>query len=419
VAAADGSMDLAKMSAQDEKNSILALQVQSTLDNAEDAGGGTVQKGSVVDLVLQSLSMNFTATCNTTSKDYLTCANGYVSLDCVFQQAAASFNGVNCIPYLSQCSPQLLNFCRSKVPAADKCKSQTACDCANEAGCGWSRGTMMCLVNRDQVECGDCPSMARCGAIDCSVATRPCDCAALGGQCGWSTSEWRCEAGKDTDCNECAEQTECGGPGLVMANAANCPARVPQQLDSCKQVMSCSFDKKCCPRCGGQKQVCAETRAECDGTTWEVVTAPLVCPDCDDYYYDDSYSADAPSAPLAVNVTQVTPNSAVISWQAPKTNFHSGVDGYSVAYALAANTSSSDKSVKILNTTTATQVTLTGLLGKTEYKVSILPVVTATEAVGTPATLDFTTPAPAVAGKKAKAKAGKFPKAGKSAPKAG
>jgi hypothetical protein len=179
-----GPIDLSKMSSQDEKAGILALQVQSTLDNAEDAGGGSVQKGSVVDLVLQSLQMNFTAVCNASSKDYLTCANGYVSLECIFQQSAASFNGVNCIPYLSQCNDQLLAYCRSKVSPADKCKSQTACDCANEAGCGWSMGTKMCLVNANPVECGDCPTMPRCGPIDCSVATRPCDCAALGGNVG-------------------------------------------------------------------------------------------------------------------------------------------------------------------------------------------------------------------------------------------
>jgi hypothetical protein len=83
-----------------------------------------------------------------------------------------------------------------------------------------------------------------------------------------------------------------------------------------------------------------------------------------------------------------------------------------VAYALNTSTGS-DKSVKILNTTNATVVTLTNLLAGTAYKVSILPVVTATEAVGSPATVDFTTLklTANVAGKRAKAKAGKLAKA--------
>jgi len=110
----------------------------------------------------------------------------------------------------------------------------------------------------------------------CLEATRPCDCRALGGLCGWSTSNWRCESGKDTDCNECAEQTECGGPGVIMAHQVGCPTVLPSQLSECSQVTTCSFDKKCCPRCAGQKQVCAETQAECDGQTWEIRTSPLV-----------------------------------------------------------------------------------------------------------------------------------------------
>jgi len=327
----------------------------------------------------------------------------------VFQQAAASFGGINCIPYLSQCAPQLLTYCQSKVPKSDKCKSQTACDCANEAGCGWSLGHLMCLVNRPSVSCGDCPTMTRCGSIDCLEATRPCDCVGLGGLCGWSTSNWRCESGKDTDCNECAEQTECGGPGVTMANQDNCPATPPDQLASCTHAISCSYDKKCCPRCAGQKQVCAETQSECDGQTWELRTAPLVCPDCQDYYYDE-YADDAPSEPMNITATQITQTSAFISWKAPQTNFKVGVDGYSVAYAEdIANTTNAN--VKILDTVTVPHASLTGLLPNTAYKVSVLPIVNATSSVGVAGILQVKTLA---AGKRAKAptaKPGKVAKA--------
>jgi len=267
---------------------------------------------------------------------------------------------------------------------------------------------MMCLINRDQVSCGDCPSMSRCGKIDCPSATRPCDCVALGGACGWSTSSWRCESGKDTDCNECAEQTECGGPGLVMKHQDACPVQVPSQLSSCKDVITCPYDKKCCPRCGGQKQVCAETQAECDGTTWELRTAPLVCPDCEDYYYDE-YPENAPTEPINITATQITTNSAVISWKAPEKNFQAGVDGYSVAYAEDKETDT-DESVKILDTITASRTTLTGLLANTVYRLSILPIVNATETVGIAGTLEFKTLAGAIKKGPAKAK-GKVGKA--------
>jgi hypothetical protein len=196
-----------------------------------------------------------------------------------------------------------------------------------------------------------------------------------------------------------------------MKHQDNCPVKVPSQLSPCTEVVTCPYDKKCCPRCAGQKQVCAETQAECDGMTWELRTAPLVCPDCDDYYYDD-YPADAPSEPLNITVTQITQNSAVISWKTPEQNFKAGVDGYSVAYA-EDKANDADESVKILDTTTTTHVSLTGLLPNTAYKLSILPIANATESVGVAATLDFKTLAAATAGKKAKAKA----KSGKAAGK--
>jgi len=274
---------------------------------------------------------------------------------------------------------------------------------------------MMCLLNRDQVSCGDCPTMTRCGAINCPSAVRPCDCVALGGLCGWSTSSWRCESGKDTDCNECAEQTECGGPGVGMVHQEACPDKVPSQLSSCKGVITCPYDKQCCPRCGGQKQVCAETQAECDGQTWEVRTAPLVCPDCQDYYYDE-YPADAPTEPINITATQVTSTSALISWKAPLQNFKVGVDGYSVAYAVDKGDGSaeSDANVKILDTTTIPHASLTGLLANTAYKLSILPVVNSTETVGVAGTLDFKTLASA--GKKKGPAKAKGKNAGKAAP---
>jgi len=272
---------------------------------------------------------------------------------------------------------------------------------------------MMCLINQDQVSCGDCPTMSRCGKIDCPSATRPCDCVSMGGMCGWSTSSWRCESGKDTDCNECAEQTECGGPGVDMKRQDSCPGEAPSQLTSCANVLSCSYDKKCCPRCAGQKQVCAETQAECDGQTWELRTAPLVCPDCNDYYYDE-YSDDAPTEPINITATQITQVSALVSWKTPEKNFKSGVDGYSVAYAPEQANETAAK-VKILDTTTATHVTLTGLLANTLYRVSILPIVNATESVGVAGTVEVKTLANAAAAGKGKApKAAKAAKAGKN-----
>jgi len=188
-----------------------------------------------------------------------------------------------------------------------------------------------------------------------------------------------------------------------MKRQSSCPGVVPAQLASCPSLLSCSYDKKCCPRCGGgQKQVCAETQAECDGQTWELRTAPLVCPDCEDYYYD-SYSEDAPTEPINITATQITQTSAYVAWKAPEKNFNVGVDGYSVAYA----PDKTDAKVKILNTTTVAHVSLTGLLANTVYRVSILPIVNATESVGVAGTVEVKTLA---AGKKAKA-----PKAAKAA----
>jgi len=86
-----------------------------------------------------------------------------------------------------------------------------------------------------------------------------------------------------------------------------------------------------------------------------------------------------------------------------------------VAYAVDTDNSK----VQILNTTTATAVTLTDLLPNTQYKVSILPVVNATETVGEAGTLEFKTLASttsAAAGKGKKGKTGKTAKAGKAAP---
>lgn len=270
----------------------------------------------------------------------------------------------------------------------------------------------MCLVNRPQVSCGDCPNMTRCGAINCLAATRPCECVALGGLCGWSTSEWRCESGKDTDCNECAEQTECGGPGVEMAHQDNCPAAIPSQLSACKGVLTCPYDKKCCPRCAGQKQVCAQTQAECDGHTWELRSAPLVCPDCQDYYYDEA-PENAPSEPLNVSVSQITATSAVLSWKAPLKNFQTGVDGFSVAFA---EDKGDDAKVTILDAKPALTAKLVNLTANTGYKVSILPVINATESVGAPATAQFKTLASGAAAPAGKAgKAGKAAKAGKTA----
>jgi len=204
---------------------------------------------------------------------------------------------------------------------------------------------------------------------------------------------------------------------VAMKHQDNCPVKVPSQLSTCTEVVTCPYDKKCCQRCAGQKQVCAETQAECDGMTWELRTAPLVCPDCEDYYYDE-YSADAPSEPLNITATQITQNSAVISWKAPEKNFQVGVDGYSVAYAEKGKTDDADGKVKILDTVTTPRASLTGLLANTEYKLSILPIANATESVGTPGTLEFKTLAAAVVpGKKkgpAKAKA-----TGKAAPATG
>jgi hypothetical protein len=399
------------LSQEEEKKKILAEQVQNVLENEAADNNGKLQ-GTIVDLVLQSMSMNFTAVCNLSSKDFKTCAEGYNSGDCVFEKEAASFGNVNCIPYLTQCADALLQYCRSKVPNNEKCKSTNACDCANEAGCGWSRGHMMCLTGRPLVSCGDCSSMPRCGAIDCTKATRPCDCVALGGMCGWSTSSWRCESGKDTDCNECPEQSECGGPGITLADSASCPVKKPAQLSSCSTVATCPYDKKCCERCAGAKQVCTATRATCDGKYWEITTADLSCPSCEGYYYDDGYyEDDAPSTPQGLATSGLTASSVTLTWTAPEQHFIVGTDGYSVAYA----ETKKEDDLSILNITTLTRVVLNNLKPNTEYKVSILPV-TLDEVVGEPAHLTFRTPALASA-TAAKAKRKGAPKAAKVMPK--
>jgi len=256
---------------------------------------------------------------------------------------------------------------------------------------------MMCLVGRPLVSCGDCPNMTRCGSIDCLNASRPCDCVALGGLCGWSTTNWRCESGKDTDCNECSEQTECGGPGVLLFDSDNCPKTKPAQLSACSSALNCEYDKVCCQRCAGQKQVCSSAQAACDGRSWTITAASLdACPNCDGYYYDAGYYEDnTPSAPRNITATGLTSTSVTLTWKTPSDNFIAGTDGYSVAYALpdVAN------DINILNITIKPTVTITGLKPGKSYKVSILPVVNATEDVGDPAHFDFKTPDAPTSGK--------------------
>lgn len=153
--------------------------------------------------------------------------------------------------------------------------------------------------------------------------------------------------------------------------------------------------------------------------TWELRTSPLVCPDCEDYYYDD-FSENAPSEPLEIAVTQVTSNTAVITWKAPQQHFKAGVDGYSVAYT-EDKPNDADEKLEILDIITTPRVSLTGLVPNKVYKLSILPVTSETETVGIAGILDFKTLPAAAAGKataaavvgKAKAKAAKAAKAGK------
>lgn len=139
--------------------------------------------------------------------------------------------------------------------------------------------------------------------------------------------------------------------------------------------------------------------------TWELRTSPLVCPDCEDYYYDD-FSESAPSEPLNIAVAQITSSSAVVTWKAPQENFKAGTDGYSVAYT-EDKANDADEKLEILDIVKTPRVSLTGLLPNKTYKVSILPVTSDTETVGVAGIVDFKTlPATAVAGK-AKAKAAK------------
>lgn len=146
--------------------------------------------------------------------------------------------------------------------------------------------------------------------------------------------------------------------------------------------------------------MCTATRAECDGQAWEIRTQPLVCPDCSDYYYDEEYlDANAPSEPRNVVATKITSNSAQITWQAPASNFDAASGGYSLAYAK----DQENAEVQILDTTTDTKATLTGLAPNTAYRASVLPLVG--EVVGAAGTVEFKTLA-AAAGK-ATAAAGK------------
>jgi len=170
-----------------------------------------------------------------------------------------------------------------------------------------------------------------------------------------------------------------------MKNQASCPAKIPGQLSACSVVTTCPYNQQCCPRCANQKQVCVETQAECDGSSWEIQTPVLVCPDCEDYYYDDAYGDDsAPSAPLNVTATHITQTSADLSWPAPKHNFKVG-DGYSVAYAVKSN--GTEGKMTIQDTITTPHTSITGLSANTMYRLSVLPV--ANQTVGAAGTLEF------------------------------
>jgi hypothetical protein len=189
-----------------------------------------------------------------------------------------------------------------------------------------------------------------------------------------------------------------------MKHQDACPEKAPAQLSACKDTITCPYDKKCCPRCAGQKQVCGETQAECDGMSWELRTSALVCPDCEDYYYDDMPEG-APTEPQNITATMVTQTSATLIWKTPEKNFKAGVDGYSVAYA-EDKLNDADEKVTIMDTTTSARAALANLVAGTVYKVSILPIINATEIVGAAGTLEFKT-LPAAGKGKAKGKAGK------------
>jgi hypothetical protein len=154
--------------------------------------------------------------------------------------------------------------------------------------------------------------------------------------------------------------------------------------------------------------VCNSVRASCDGKYWEITTSDLACPNCDGYYYDDGYYSDsAPNAPENIAASKLTATSVTITWSAPTSNFMAGTDGYSLAYAAT----NDDDDLSILNVTTMLSVDLKDLRPGTEYKVSILPVIAATEDVGEPGHFDFKTLPAAGKGKKAKGPKGAKAKA--------
>lgn len=425
VATPEAPPKFEEMTESQQKNAIMIAQLGSAVGNlrADTEGGGA----SLVDLVLQAIENKGNVSC--TSPEWETCAKGYVSKDCVFGKEVIKFGGLNCIPFLDACQLENLNYCQQSVAASDKCDSQTPCDCAEEFGCGWSPGHNMCLVDRPEVTCLDCATMTKCGKVDCSAAKKPCDCVALGGTCGWSTTIWGCVPGKDTDCNECPEQFECGGEGVERAGSENCPAEPPAMLSDCEEYMQCDYDVFCCERCAGSKQLCGPaTIAECDEKSWTLRTKDVgECPDCQGYYYGD-YSYDkiadeleaktiTPSQPTAFN-TDTTSSSATLKWTHPNENWIAGTDFYSIAYEKVPG----GELQVVEDFTTKPTMILSKLEADSAYKVSILPVIASTQSVGGPLVGEFTTSPEEkkAAGKNAGKKGGKAgKKAGKGGKKAG
>jgi hypothetical protein len=65
-------------------------------------------------------------------------------------------------------------------------------------------------------------------AAQCQLAADACTCANLSPDCGWSRSTESCEEGKDTDCQECADQAICDGDQLkVLVGSDGAPHSPP------------------------------------------------------------------------------------------------------------------------------------------------------------------------------------------------
>ena len=123
---------------------------------------------------------------------------------------------------------------RNLGPSLGCSAASAPCSCADIPGCGWSQARGACEAGKE-TDCEECPEQTGCRIlpVPCAAgASSPCDCSTLFG-CGWDTPSGSCEENQETDCGECPERARCprvparAGTGPVGQDTTTRPPAFP------------------------------------------------------------------------------------------------------------------------------------------------------------------------------------------------